>query len=785
MLAELYTLKQSLDAAGQGIALTHRDFQTPPGLSSYKTLIAKIDSEGEITALRLPLEGELPGLWTLKKYAFKFFPAIRMNHPLIQMALDDSRRESLFAKSTARTIDPAAWLTAVEEIEQSIEQPLEGQDFIAQSCEQGGRIARWSDDLSPQLQKLKAFAKAFEKFSQDPSVTALRLFNAVKKHSSRNPSKELLAILAHMLVGQKKEKKNKASELEFKVQIIFDYSDPMSAAFTLHDRDTQQAVLRGLNSESCGSATNETDVTAEASPCAFQSKTTRILKEPFGGFAIRPVINKEQAPYSKKGGSQGVPCNDRYHRAEAEGFPIGEELSRSLVGAMKGITSPEQQDKTWRTIRNGKLEEKNGKKKECYDVLVAFPNFDSGRDLTPVAPFGKRFSASIDDDDELTQAELEIRANARRRSAFAQAADPVCLAFDEKLTRFPDGLLTLLLIRQISPGQIQLAYGNRISIHRFVEAIRRWQSTEANLPPSIRSPMSFKGADGFRSLAPGLLFPDEVSSLLTHQWVRDGSQSARLNAPPVGSILDLFLKRLHDVAEKETAQNLLELLLQRSQSLLIHGGAILHKDPYGNEGLWQKFAAAPGSSNDPKWALLKTVSLMGTLLSLLQSSFQNYMKEHAYLTGFLLACADELHKQYHFANSDGKLPSTLIGNGLLGKAAEAPAAALAELMERSRIYIGWAKTARQQVVDTALKDDKSPEARTKKSKLYAPLNARNALEQMEETAAILTTVFPADCPPKELTVTEKAQMFLGYLTPVPRKSKTPTTSEETPSENDQ
>jgi hypothetical protein len=56
---------------------------------------------------------------------------------------------------------------------------------------------------------------------------------------------------------------------------------------------------------------------------------------------------------------------------------------------------------------------------------------------------------------------------------------------------------------------------------------------------------------------------------------------------------------------------------------------------------------------------------------------------------------------------------------------------------------------------------------------------------MEETAAILTTVFPADCPPKELTVTEKAQMFLGYLTPIPRKSKTPTLSEETPSENDQ
>jgi hypothetical protein len=781
MLAELYTLKQSLDAAGQGISLTHSNFLSPPGHSSLKTLIAKIDAEGNLTDLRLPLEGEIPGLWTLRNGNFKYFPAVRPKAPIFELSPDDSRRESLIAKSNAKCPDPTSWLTAVNELEDGIANQLSVQDFTDLFTDQGRRILGWKDDSSD-LPKLKEFVLAFQKLSNDPAKTGALLLNAIKLHCSNNPTKELLATFALLLVGQKKEQKNKPPKVDSGVQIIFDFYDPLVAAFTLHSREVHQTVLRCLTRES---GLNDSGATGETVLCAFNSLSTQILVKPFGGFAIRPVINKEQAPYSKKGRSQGVPCNDRYHRAEADGFPIGEDLSRSLVGAMKGVTGPADQDKTWRTLRSGKVEDKNGKKKESYDILVAFPNFGLGDGLAPVAPFGKLFSTGGDvDEEELTPAELETRSKARRKSAFTQAVEPVCLAFQEKLSRFPDGSLMLLLIRQISPGQIQLAYGNRITISHFVNAIRRWQDTEGNFPPSLRIPIWFKGVEGYRSLTPTLLFPEDISSLLTHQWVRDGSQSARLNGPLIGTVLDLFLNRLPPEAERGTARDLLELLLQRSQSLLVHGGAILHKDPSGSQGLWQKFTAAPGSSNDPKWALLKAVSLIGTLLSLLESPFQTYMKEHAYLTGFLLACADELHKQYHFANSDGKLPSTLIGNGLLGKAAESPAGALADLMERSRIYIGWAKVARQQEVDTALKNDKSAEARVKKSKLYAPMNARNALEKMEETAAILKDVFPPDSPPRELSTTEKAQMFLGYLTPIPRKNKVAVGTEDDQSSAD-
>jgi hypothetical protein len=768
MLAELFTLKQSLEAAGQGIGLTHRDFQSPPGLSSYKTLIAKINDAGNITNLRMPLEDELTGLWTLKKGNFKFFPAVRLENPIFPLDITDHRREQLFSKAASRTLDLAGWLSQVKELEREFEAKANAQNFISLGKEQGGRILKWEHEGSKQLTKLKSFVVAFDAFSKSPTDSAIKLLNAVLEHGQTNASKDLLNVCSNLLVGQKKEKKGKPSEIEFKLQIIFDYEDPNSIAFTLHDKEMHQTVLRGLTSESGSTADNHTSHTSEY--CAFQSNDSNLLTEPFGGFAARPVINKEQAPYSKKGGSQGVPCNDRYHRAEAEGFPIGLEISRTLVGAIKGVTGPENSDKTWRTLKNGKIEEKNGKKKESYDILVAFPDFELSDESAPVAPFGKRFVTS-DEEEELTPEELEAKSAARRKAGYQQVTEPVCLAFEEKLKHLPQAKISILLIRQISPGQIQLAYGSRISIRHFLNAVRRWQATEGNLPASLKIPVPFKGADGLRSLAPSLLFPEEIGTLLTHQWVRDGSQSARLNAPPVGTILDLFLHRLEPSMEKSSVRNLLESLLLRSQALLIHGGVLLRQDPTGSAGVMQKFTAPKGNSNDPKWALLRTVSLIGTFLSLLDSPATTYMKEPAYLTGYLLACADELHIQYHNANSGGKLPSSLMGNALLGRASESPASALAELMERSRIYLNWAKTADMPHVDETLKADKTAEGRKKKQLLYAGSNAKRAVEQMEEIAPNLLAFYSSADAPTEFDVAQKAQLFLGYLTPIPRPSK--------------
>ncbi len=96
---------------------------------------------------------------------------------------------------------------------------------------------------------------------------------------------------------------------------------------------------------------------------------------------------------------------------------------------------------------------------------------------------------------------------------------------------------------------------------------------------------------------------------------------------------------------------------------------------------------------------------------------------------------------------DGDIPNSLIGNGLLGRAAESPALALEELAERSRIYIGWAKS----VGGVDEKKKIAVNSARKILRLAQPLAERLHAEQLLE---------------KELSAVGKAHLFLGYLSPV-------------------
>jgi len=374
--------------------------------------------------------------------------------------------------------------------------------------------------------------------------------------------------------------------------------------------------------------------------------------------------------------------------------------------------------------------------------LIAYPSFSADELSVVNLVSGQR--------DELD----EDNGSALKR--FADAAQPVIRTIDARIAESDVvDYLTLLLIRQISPGQIQLAYSAMPTIHEFGSAIRAWEMSEKNLPSDICVPLPSKTAtSGIRLLKPSLLFPEEVSRALSHQWIRDGTQSTRVEGPPVGMVLDLFLRK-QGVAQ-ESAERLLELTIARSEALLIGAGHVLHREVLDVSEpwkLWKKFIAKAQSGKDkryPDYALAQTISLIGSLLYAMNSTVKNYMNESSYIVGKLLAMMDELHKCYCVVVRDGDIPNTLIGNGLLRRAGDSPALAFSDLLDRSPIYLGWAKTV-------TLTEKMSEQ------KKIAVYSARKVLRLAQP---LVERLCDAQLLEKELSTIDKAHLFLGYLSPV-------------------
>ena len=316
-----------------------------------------------------------------------------------------------------------------------------------------------------------------------------------------------------------------------------------------------------------------------------------------------------------------------------------------------------------------------------------------------------------------------------------------------------------------------MAYSAMPTCGHFAAAVKHWVASEKNLPPRLTVPLPSKKAEkGFGWFAPNLLFPDDAIHVFSHQWMRGGTESSRLQTPPVSAILDVFLQR--EGVWQDAARQLLETLLPRVEPLLIGAGTILHRLDREDASAWRDFAPKTGagqpdkSKPDPRYYLAKSLSLIGTLLHSLNSTPNHYMKETAYLVGKLLAAMDELHKCYSVCERKGDIPPTLIGNGLLGRAADSPEMAFDELCERSRIYLGWAKSVQltgkeNEVIKIAVN------------------SARKLLRIVEPMAAELHQSAKLNLP---MSAEGKSHLFLGYLSPVLGGKKE---SEESPIESTQ
>lgn len=740
MLSELYHIAKNLSHQGQGKRLVHADFGEP-GLSANVNLRLLLSEDGKIVRLDALQPADATSLWTLKKGNFKFFPAVRMPNPLLGLSATDPAWKDL-KKPTAQVL--RSLISSSKEKVQPVNLPSER--------EQATRMLKWEHDEKEAVGRIQAFAEQFLELTKDPKVFAATLANSVESALISATDEKLFKPLLALLCGVLKETKNKPPKVETNVQIIFDFLAAHEIAGGLYNAKMSRVVIECLNQEKSSSSVKrrKSETVSATRECAFEGRAMPLLdaKSKYPDWYAKPVIGNQFKPFAK---NSAAPCNSRYHVADAEGFSIGVDTAKALVAAGCSITSPEARNKTWRSLHSGKFETVKSKKKETFDILIAYPTFD-WKDLVPVSIFGRpdsedKTSGTLDEDDNVVSNPTQ---------AFTQVAETFVNALKSVVSSadLERKYIRLLILRSISPGQVQLAYAATPTCGHFAAAVKHWVASEKNLPPRLAVPLPSKKAEsGLGWFAPNLLFPDDAIHVFSHQWMRGGTESSRLQTPPVSAILDVFLQR--EGIWQDTARQLLETLLPRVEPLLIGAGNILHRLDRQNPSAWRDFAPKTESGQpdkrkpDPRYYLAKSLSLIGTLLHALNSTPNHYMKETAYLVGKLLAAMDELHKCYCVAERKGDIPPTLIGNGLLGRAADSPEMAFDELCERSRIYLGWARA-----VQLSGKETKATE--------IAVNSARKLLRIVEPMAVEL---HQSDLK-KPLSAEGKAHLFLGYLSPI-------------------
>lgn len=756
MLLEAYQLLKNRIGQGHQENQAHEHFSTNIS-KTYDTWRLILNSDGSIHKIEPMGEKESPGFWSLVKgtsATTKRFPALRPKLPLLQLDVNATEWELLKRVSDNNLSETKSLLLGLADKLQK-----NPQDFHDAWTLKAAPIIEWKTDVNGDLLSfLKQSVTAFGRFcglneqlgwtyetkaeinsrewkkeltqSRHSHATAVanNLVSAFVVLLRSTTQKDQIKAIAASLLGTRKEEQGKPI-IKVATQLCIDLHSPEALGSTLYTPRMAKMVLTCL-----GTATNEE--TSEV--CAISGMKGALLKTKMPPWSS-PLFSTP--PYAK---FSAAPCNQRYGKFGLDGFDISAQLAGSLVGALQEMTTPNMEWKTWVKLHNGKFKKQSGKKPmPLKDLMLAYPSFDIGELVTiDVFTHGR-----AEDTDEM----------ADRATQFVDCAERLCLAL-KKSSNVGSGeteYMRIMLVRAISKGAIQLSYAFAPTIKDFVSALEAWALSGNNLPAKLCVPLPYKkSVTDFRWRAPRLLFPEQISQLLTQQWTRDGSERTYIQGPPVGMVLDLFLRK-RGVWE-ESALRLLEMTLDRGEALLIGAGHVLHREDHGADDpwkLWKSFIAKAQSGKDkryPDYALAQTISLIGSLLYAMNSNVEDYINESAYLVGKLLAMMDELHKCYCIVVRENDIPNALIGNGLLRRAGDSPALAFSELLDRSPIYLGWAKTV-------AI-SEKMPE-----QKRIAVNSARKVLRLAQP---LVDKIRSGQLLEKELSTVGKAHLFLGYLSPV-------------------
>ncbi len=292
--------------------------------------------------------------------------------------------------------------------------------------------------------------------------------------------------------------------------------------------------------------------------------------------------------------------------------------------------------------------------------------------------------------------------------------------------------LEIFFLRKMDKARTKVVYYRNITVASLEEASLAWQEGCRNIPAldvrdwaEMKSDQAHKAAPV--SVVPCTVFPVKIQSFLNAIWRRDGKRAdtgkskVSIFCPADG--LRLLLENPCDAL----AAHMLEQFIQHAQGYFVSLCCSL--------GM-HKVANVPDKTFYP--------SILGLLLQKNGKRKDEYMNESAFWLGRFLRIADEIHRLYCEVVRNKQMPPELCGSALLIGMMEAPGTALSQLALRSAPYVKWARGG-------ADKGDKGG-------------LVGFWLKQWGGASERLHTLKW----PQRMTPDERAQVFLGYLSSIPK-----------------
>ncbi len=230
--------------------------------------------------------------------------------------------------------------------------------------------------------------------------------------------------------------------------------------------------------------------------------------------------------------------------------------------------------------------------------------------------------------------------------------------------------IRLFVLNKISPGQTQVELSRSFTAEQVLAGGREWEIAARNRPEPVFQP------------DPEVPFPSEVVRCTQGAWIRGGKEPTDAPGCGLSEVYDLLIGEREGA--KASAREILRVVLRHAAALL---AAVGHAHHRGGKEIWKGFGKSAGESASV------AVSVLAIALYRLGMKKEAYMKEAAYELGRFLSLVDTLHREYCVTVRNGQIPPQLLGNAVLATTMRNPKKALAEMLNRIRVYRGWAEKA--------------------------------------------------------------------------------------------
>ena len=338
----------------------------------------------------------------------------------------------------------------------------------------------------------------------------------------------------------------------------------------------------------------------------------------------------------------------------------------------------------------------------------------------------------------------------RERLVFRKVAQDVIELLKGEGRDLSNRELRIFSIRKMDKARTKVVYYRNIDVTALARASEEWNEGCHNLPTlDVKDwPTISKGER--KSEKDKKPLPVEIETVFPARLYR---------------YLNKYYKRNFSTEDIEVARfepsTGLELMLMDEASVVPFVQSILSQVMIQAGNYYRALCVSLGQN---KVASAKDkglhLGIIGLLLYKVGKRKENYMNETAFLLGRFLRIADGLHRCYCDSERKGQYPGEFCGSSLISAMMENPVVALAQFGQRSAPYVRWAQACQKEK--------------------YEGL-AHWWLNQWQPIADALHATKLST----RLTDAERAELFLGYLSSLPKKEKAQEPTDNLGTENNE